>query len=49
VILALPAIAETPDHFPANTPDEFRLYSLGAQLLRWANNRASGSNDGCNT
>jgi predicted cobalt transporter CbtA len=36
VMLVLPTIDETPDHFPADVLYEFRLYSLGAQLVLWA-------------
>jgi hypothetical protein len=36
VMLVLPAIHETPDHFPADDLYEFRLYSLGTQLVMWA-------------
>ncbi len=36
VMLALPTIDETPDDFPADVLYEFRLYSLGTQLVLWA-------------
>ena len=36
VMLVLPTIDETPDHFPADVLYEFRLYTLGAQLVLWA-------------
>jgi predicted cobalt transporter CbtA len=36
VMLLLPTIDETPDHFPADVLYEFRLYSLGTQLVMWA-------------
>lgn len=36
VMLALPAIDETPADFPADVLYEFRLYSLGTQLMLWA-------------
>jgi predicted cobalt transporter CbtA len=36
VMLVLPAIGETPDDFPADVLYEFRLYSLGTQLVLWA-------------
>jgi predicted cobalt transporter CbtA len=36
VMLALPSIDETPEHFPADVLYEFRLYSLGTQLVLWA-------------
>jgi hypothetical protein len=35
VMLLLPAIDETPDDFPADVLYEFRLYSLGSQLVLW--------------
>jgi predicted cobalt transporter CbtA len=35
VMLVLPTIDETPDHFPADVLYEFRLYSLGTQLVLW--------------
>jgi predicted cobalt transporter CbtA len=35
-ILVLPTIDETPDDFPADVLYEFRLYSLGTQLVLWA-------------
>jgi predicted cobalt transporter CbtA len=36
VMMALPTIDETPDHFPADVLYEFRLYSLATQLVLWA-------------
>ena len=36
VMLALPTIDETPKDFPADVLYEFRLYSLGTQLVLWA-------------
>jgi Probable cobalt transporter subunit (CbtA) len=36
VMLVLPTIDETPDDFPADALYEFRLYSLGTQLVLWA-------------
>jgi predicted cobalt transporter CbtA len=36
VMLMLPTIDETPDDFPADALYEFRLYSLGTQLVLWA-------------
>jgi predicted cobalt transporter CbtA len=36
VMLVLPTIDETPDDFPADVLYEFRLYSLGTQLVLWA-------------
>jgi predicted cobalt transporter CbtA len=36
VMLMLPTIDETPDDFPADVLYEFRLYSLGTQLILWA-------------
>jgi predicted cobalt transporter CbtA len=36
VMLVLPTIDETPDHFPADVLYEFRLYTLGTQLVLWA-------------
>jgi hypothetical protein len=36
VMLVLPAIDETPRDFPADVLYEFRLYSLGTQLVLWA-------------
>jgi predicted cobalt transporter CbtA len=36
VMLVLPAIDETPDDFSADVLYEFRLYSLGTQLVMWA-------------
>jgi predicted cobalt transporter CbtA len=35
VMLVLPTIDETPDHFPADALYDFRLYSLGTQLVLW--------------
>lgn len=35
-MLALPTIDETPKDFPADVLYEFRLYSLGTQLVLWA-------------
>jgi len=35
VMLALPEVDETPDHFPADVLYEFRLYSLGTQVVMW--------------
>lgn len=35
VMLALPTIDETPEHFPADLLYEFRLYSLGTQVVMW--------------
>jgi predicted cobalt transporter CbtA len=35
VMLALPTIDETPDHFPADLLYEFRLYSVGTQVVMW--------------
>ncbi len=35
VMLVLPTIDETPDHFPADLLYEFRLYSLGTQVVMW--------------
>ena len=35
VILVLPAIDETPEHFPADDLYDFRLYSLGTQIVMW--------------
>jgi ABC-type dipeptide/oligopeptide/nickel transport system permease subunit len=35
VMLVLPTISETPEHFPADDLYEFRLYSLGTQLVLW--------------
>ena len=35
VMLVLPTIDETPDHFPADVLYDFRLYSLGTQLVLW--------------
>ncbi|OBB06215.1 cobalt transporter [Mycobacteriaceae bacterium 1482268.1] len=36
VMAVLPTIDETPDGFPADVLYEFRLYSLGTQLVLWA-------------
>lgn len=36
VMLALPAIHETPSDFPADVLYEFRLYSLGTQVVMWS-------------
>jgi predicted cobalt transporter CbtA len=36
LMLVLPTIDETPDDFPADVLYEFRLYSLGTQLVLWA-------------
>ncbi|HEX2285443.1 MAG TPA: CbtA family protein [Mycobacterium sp.] len=36
VMLVLPGISETPEHFPADVLYDFRLYSLGTQLVMWA-------------
>lgn len=36
VMLALPTIDETPENFPADVLYEFRLYSLGTQVVLWA-------------
>jgi putative cobalt transporter subunit CbtA len=36
VMLVLPTVAETPEHFPADVLYDFRLYSLGTQLVLWA-------------
>jgi Probable cobalt transporter subunit (CbtA) len=36
VMLVLPAIDETPADFPADVLYEFRLYSLGTQVVLWA-------------
>jgi predicted cobalt transporter CbtA len=35
-MLVLPIVAETPEHFPADVLYDFRLYSLGTQLVLWA-------------
>jgi predicted cobalt transporter CbtA len=35
VMLVLPTIDETPEHFPADVLYEFRLYSLGTQVVLW--------------
>jgi predicted cobalt transporter CbtA len=35
VMLVLPTIDETPENFPADDLYEFRLYSLGAQVVMW--------------
>jgi hypothetical protein len=34
-MLVLPTIHETPQNFPADDLYEFRLYSLGAQVVMW--------------
>jgi predicted cobalt transporter CbtA len=36
VMLVLPSIHETPGDFPADVLYDFRLYSLGTQLVMWA-------------
>ena len=36
VMLVLPTISETPEHFSADDLYEFRLYSLGTQVVLWA-------------
>jgi hypothetical protein len=36
VMLIMPTIDETPEGFPADVLYEFRLYSLGTQLVLWA-------------
>jgi predicted cobalt transporter CbtA len=36
VMLILPTIGETPGDFPADVLYDFRLYSLGTQLVMWA-------------
>jgi predicted cobalt transporter CbtA len=36
VMLVLPTIEETPGDFSADVLYEFRLYSLGTQLVLWA-------------
>jgi predicted cobalt transporter CbtA len=36
VMLVLPTISETPGAFPADVLYDFRLYSLGTQLVMWA-------------
>jgi predicted cobalt transporter CbtA len=36
VMLVLPSIHETPGDFPADVLYDFRLYSLGTQLVLWA-------------
>lgn len=36
VMLLLPDVAETPNGFPADTLYDFRLYSVGTQLVMWA-------------
>ena len=36
VMLALPAVAEMPEGFPAEVLYDFRLYSLGTALVLWA-------------
>lgn len=35
VMLVLPTVDETPEHFPADVLYDFRLYSLGTQLVLW--------------
>jgi hypothetical protein len=35
VMAALPTIDETPEGFPAEVLYEFRLYSLGTQIVLW--------------
>jgi len=35
VMLVLPDVTETPDGFPADLLYDFRLYSLGTQLVMW--------------
>ena len=35
-MLILPAVTEAPDGFPADGLYEFRLYSVGTQLVMWA-------------
>jgi len=35
VMLILPDVTETPDGFPADVLYDFRLYSLGTQLVMW--------------
>jgi hypothetical protein len=34
-MLVLPTVDETPEHFPADVLYDFRLYSLGTQLVLW--------------
>jgi hypothetical protein len=36
VMLVLPPVSETPEHFPADVLYDFRLYSLGTQIVLWA-------------
>jgi predicted cobalt transporter CbtA len=36
VMLVLPTVAETPEHFPADVLYDFRLSALGTQLVLWA-------------
>jgi predicted cobalt transporter CbtA len=36
VMLSLPAVAETPDGFPAEVLYDFRIYSVGTALAMWA-------------
>jgi predicted cobalt transporter CbtA len=36
LMVVLPTIDETPNDFPAGLLYEFRLYSLGTQLVLWA-------------
>ena len=36
VMMILPGVSETPDDFPADVLYDFRLYSLGTQLVMWA-------------
>lgn len=36
VMVVLPAVAETPDGFPADVLYDFRMCSLGTQLVMWA-------------
>jgi predicted cobalt transporter CbtA len=36
VMLILPSVSETPDDFPADVLYDFRVYSLGTQLVMWA-------------
>jgi predicted cobalt transporter CbtA len=36
VMSVLPAVGETPEHFPADALYDFRLYSVGTQLVMWA-------------
>jgi predicted cobalt transporter CbtA len=36
VMLLMPSISETPGDFPADVLYDFRLYSLGTQLVMWA-------------